>query len=53
MRIGATVLQVEAGDFTAYPAGSEAHDISNTGPNILKCNIPSQRLDFNIVDYSE
>ena len=52
-RIGDTVLQVEAVNFIAYPVGSEAHDLSNTGSNILKCIIVGQRLDFDIVDYSE
>ena len=52
-RIGDTVLQVEAGDFIAYPAGGEAHDLSNTGSNILKCIIVGQRLDFDIIDYPE
>ena len=51
--MGETVLQVEAGDFTACSAGSEAHDLRNTGFNILKCTIIGQRLDFDIVDYSE
>ena len=52
-RIGATVLQVEAGYFTACPAVSEAHDLRNIGFHIVKCTIVSQRLDFDIVDYSE
>ena len=52
-RIGETVLQVEAGDFTACPGGSEAHDLRNTVLNILKCTIVGQRLDFDIVDYSK
>tara|TARA_B100001059_G_scaffold143528_1_gene143480 strand:+ start:835 stop:1188 length:354 start_codon:yes stop_codon:yes gene_type:complete len=52
-RNGETALQVEAGDFTACPAGSEAHDFCNTGFNILKCTIVGQRLDFDIVNYSE
>ena len=47
------VLQVEAGDFIDYPAGGEAHDLCNTGSNILKCIIVGQRLDFDIVDYPE
>jgi uncharacterized cupin superfamily protein len=51
--IGATVLQVEAGDFIVYPAGGEAHDLRNTGSSILKCIIVGQRLDFDIVDYPE
>ena len=33
VRIGATVLQVEAGDFIAYAAGREMHDLRNTGFN--------------------
>ena len=53
VRIGATVLQVEAGDFIADAAGREVHDLRNTGFNILKCTIIGQRLDFHIVDYSE
>jgi len=52
-RIGATVLQVEAGDFIAYPAGGQAHDLRNTRSSILKCIIVGQRLDFDIVDYPE
>ena len=52
-RIGATVLQVEAGDFIAYPAGGQAHDLRNTESSILKCIIVGQRLDFDIVDYPE
>ena len=37
----------------AYLAGGEAHDLRNTGSNILKCIIVGQRLDFDIVDYPE
>ena len=40
--MGGTVLQVEAGDFTACSAGSEAHDLRNTGLNILKFTIVGQ-----------
>ena len=40
--MGEMVLQVEAGDFTACSAGSEAHDLRNTGFNILKCAIVGQ-----------
>ena len=47
------VLQVEAGDFIDYPVGGEAHDLCNTGSNILKRVIVGQRLDFDIVDYPE
>ena len=52
-RICDTVLQVEAGDFIAYPAGGEAHDLRNTGSSLLKYIIVGQRLDFDIVDYPE
>jgi len=52
-RIGDMVLQVEAGDFIDCPAGGEAHDLRNTGSNILICIIVGQRLDFDIVDYPE
>ncbi len=50
---GETALQVEAGDFIACPPGSEVHDLCNNGLNILKCTIVGQRLDFDIVNYSE
>ena len=33
--------------------GGEAHDLRNTGSNILKCIIVGQRLDFDIVDYPD
>ena len=46
MRIGATVLQVEADDFIADAAGREVHDLCNTGFNILKYTIVGQRLDL-------
>ena len=52
-RIGDTVLQVAAGDFIAYSAVGEAHDLRNTGSSILECIIVGQRLDFDIVDYPE
>ena len=35
-RIGDTVVQAEDCDFIDYPAGCEAHDLRNTGSNILK-----------------
>ena len=44
--IGTSVLQVEAGDFIAYAAGREVHDLRNTGFNILKYTIVGQRLDL-------
>ena len=40
--IGASVLQVEAGDFIAYAAGREVHDLRNTGFNILEYTIVGQ-----------
>ena len=52
-RIGDTVLQVEARDLIAYPAGSGAHDLRNPVFIILKCIIVGKRLDFDIVDYLE
>ena len=36
-RMGETVVQVEAGDFTACSAGSEAHDLRITGFHVVKC----------------
>ena len=50
-RIGDTVLQVEAVKFIDYPPGVDAHDLRNTGSNILKCIIVGQRLSFDIVDH--
>lgn len=52
-RIGESIMQVEAGDFIAYPAGSEAHDLRNTGSVTLKYIIAGQRLDYDITDYPE
>ena len=46
MRIGATVLQVEADDFIADAAGWEVNDLRNTGFSILKYIIVGQRLDL-------
>jgi uncharacterized cupin superfamily protein len=46
VRIGATVLQVEAGDFIADAAGREVHDLRNIGFNILEYTIVGQRLDL-------
>ena len=46
VRIGATVLQVGAGDFIADAAGREVHDLRNTGFNILRYTIVGQRLDL-------
>ena len=40
-------------DFIDYLVGIEAHNLRNTGSNVLKCIIVGQRLDFDIVNYSE
>jgi uncharacterized cupin superfamily protein len=46
VRIGATVLQVEDGDFIADAAGREVHDLRNTGFNILEYTIVGKRLNL-------
>ena len=52
-RIGPDLFQVETGDFIVYPAGVEAHDIRNTGSTYMICLVEGQRLEFDIIDYSE
>jgi len=39
--------------FYCLSGWGEAHDLRNTGANILKCIIVGQRLGFEIVDYPE
>ena len=46
VRIGATVLQVEADDFIADAAGREVHDLRNTGSTILEYTIVGKRLNL-------
>lgn len=50
--IGETVYPVEAGDFIGYRAGGQAHKLSNTGSQVLKCIVVGQRLDHDVADYT-
>jgi len=52
-RIGPDMFEVEAGDFIAYPADGEAHDLRNTGSSPMTCIVVGQRLDCDVVDYPE
>ena len=52
-RIGPDLFQIETGDFIVYLAGVEAHDIRNTGSTVMICLVEGQRLEFDIIDYSE
>ena len=52
-RIGPDMFEVEAGDFIAYPADGEAHDLRNTGSLPMTCIVVGQRLDCDVVDYPE
>jgi len=52
-RIGPDMFEVEAGDFIAYPADGEAHDLRNAGSSPMTCIVVGQRLDCDVVDYSE
>ena len=47
------MFEIEAGDFIAYPADGEAHDLRNTGSSPMTCIVAGQRLDFDVVDYPE
>ena len=47
------MFEVEAGDFIAYPADGEAHDLRNTGSLPMTCIVGGQRLDCDVVDYPE
>jgi uncharacterized cupin superfamily protein len=52
-RAGPDMFEVEAGDFIAYSADGEAHDLRNTGSSPMTCIVVGQRLDFDAVDYPE
>ena len=52
-RIGPDMFEIEAGDFIAYPADGEAHDLRNTGSSPMTCIVVGQRLDCDVVDYPE
>ena len=52
-RTGPDMFEIEAGDFIAYPADGEAHDLRNTGSSPMTCIVVGLRLDFDVVDYPE
>ena len=52
-QIGPDLFEVEADDFTTYPADGEAHDLRNTGSSPMTCIVVGQRLDCDVVDYPE
>ena len=47
------MFEVEAGDFIAYLADGEAHDLRNTGSSPMTCIVVGQRLDCDVVGYPE
>ena len=47
------MFKFEAGEFIAYPADGEAHDLWNTGSLPMTCIVVGQRLDCDVVDYPE
>ncbi len=49
--IGDSVTRVGAGDFIGYPAGGEAHKLTNVGAVPLKCLVAGQRLAHDVADY--
>lgn len=49
--IGDERSTVKAGDFIGYPAGGEAHKLTNTGSDTLRCIVVGQRLDHDVADY--
>ncbi|WP_299380608.1 cupin domain-containing protein [uncultured Kiloniella sp.] len=49
--IGDEEYQINEGDFIGYRAGGEAHGITNTGTETLKCIVVGQRLAFDMADY--
>ena len=49
--IGKDAFEVKAGDFLDYRAGGEAHSLTNSGNEILKCIVVGQRLDHDVGDY--
>ena len=52
-RIGDDTFPVKAGDFIGYPAGGEAHSLTNTGDTPLKCLVAGQRLTHDVSDYPD
>ncbi|MEM7378321.1 MAG: cupin domain-containing protein [Pseudomonadota bacterium] len=49
--IGADTHRVGAGDFIGYPAGGEAHMITNVGDDTLTCIVVGERRAHDVADY--
>jgi len=49
--IGDRKFDVAEGDFIGYRAGGEAHGMTNTGTESLRCIVVGQRLDHDVSDY--
>lgn len=50
--IGESSYEISEGDFIGYPAGGEAHSMTNTGTQTLRCIVVGQRLDHDVADYT-
>lgn len=50
-RIGAESLTVRAGDFVGFRKGGLAHSLKNTGSDVLRCIVVSQRKNHDVSDY--
>lgn len=51
--IGDEAVQIEAGDFIAYPKCGQPHTIRNTGSETLKCIVVGERLAHDVADYPD
>lgn len=49
--LGDTVYRIRSGDFVGYPAGGEAHKLTNVGDGVLRCIVVGQRLNHDVGDY--
>lgn len=52
-RIGEARHAIAPGDFIGYRRGGEAHDIENTGTEMLRLLVVGERLDHDVGDYPE
>ncbi len=50
-RIGAESVEVRAGDFVGFRKGGLAHSLKNTGEEVLRCIVVSQRKNHDVSDY--
>jgi uncharacterized cupin superfamily protein len=49
--VGDQSFAIGVGDFVGYPAGGEAHSITNTGAEPFVCIVVGQRLELDVADY--